>query len=140
LASIRSYQKNKKNKKYFSTLLTKYAVVRHWFWTIITGAEIHLNCSVGGGLLITHPNGIVIHPKAKIGVNCLIFQQVTIGSRNGGVPVIGGNVDIGAGAKILGNISIGNHVKIGANAVVIHDVEDYCVCAGVPARVVGHTH
>jgi serine O-acetyltransferase len=65
----------------------------------------------------------VVHPDAEIGVNCLIFQQVTIGSRSGpGVPVIGGHVDIGAGAKILGAVTVGSHAKIGANAVITKDV------------------
>lgn len=69
-----------------------------------------------------HPNGIVIHPGAQIGVNCLIFQQVTIGATRHGVPSIGGNVDIGAGAKIIGPVKIGAHARIGANAIVREDV------------------
>lgn len=69
-----------------------------------------------------HPNGIVIHPDAEVGPNCLIMQQVTIGTRSYGVPVIGGHVDIGAGAKIIGRVTIGDHAKIGANALVIRDV------------------
>ena len=90
---------------------------------MVTGADIPLNCRIGGGLLIPHPNGIVIHPDAEIGVNCLIFQQVTIGTRDGvGVPAIAGHVDIGAGAKILGSVHVGAHAKIGANAVVSSDV------------------
>jgi serine O-acetyltransferase len=93
-----------------------------------------LNCRIGGGLLITHPNGIVIHPDATIGVNCLIFQQVTIGAGNGGVPAIGGHVDIGAGAKILGAVEIGAHAKIGANAVVLEDVPTGATAIGVPAK------
>lgn len=84
-----------------------------------------------------HPNGIVIHPVAQIGPNCLIFQQVTIGTKGDNLaPVIGGHVDIGAGAKILGPVTIGNHVLIGANAVVICDVADGCTVVGNPARIV----
>ncbi len=83
-----------------------------------------------------HANGIVIHPDALIGPNCLIFQQVTIGTRGpGGAPQIGGHVDIGAGAKILGPVKIGNHVVIGANAVVLSDVPDNCMAVGIPAVV-----
>ena len=89
-----------------------------------------------GGLLIPHPNGIVIHPDAEIGVNCLIFQQVTIGTRDGvGVPAIAGHVDIGAGAKILGPVHVGAHAKIGANAVVSTDVPSGSVAVGIPARI-----
>ncbi|NCB26477.1 MAG: hypothetical protein EOM62_13535 [Bacteroidia bacterium] len=88
--------------------------------------------------MLPHPNGIVIHPKAIIGVNCLIFQQVTIGTGGpvSGVPQIGGHVDIGAGAKILGGVRIGNHAKIGANAVVLGDVPEEATAVGVPARIV----
>ena len=71
-----------------------------------------------------HPNGIVFHPKARIGPNCLIFQQVTIGVTRAGQtpPIIGAHVDIGAGAKVLGSVRIGDHAVIGANAVVLKDV------------------
>ena len=112
------------------------AVVRHRFWSVITGADIPLGTKIGGGLLLIHPNGIVIHPDVAIGPNCLILQQVTLGDRVGGVPKIGGHVDIGAGAKILGNIRIGDHAKIGANAVVLEDVPPHCTAVGVPARIV----
>lgn len=103
---------------------------------MVTGAEIPLNAQIGGGLVIPHPNGIVIHPGAVIGPNCLIFQQVTIGSGKGGVPTIGGHVDIGAGAKILGGVTIGNHARIGANAVVITDVPAGATAVGIPARII----
>lgn len=84
-----------------------------------------------------HPNGIVIHPKAIIGPNCLIFQQVTIGScGDTKVPTIGGHVDIGAGAKVLGGITIGNHAVIGANAVVLIDVPEGRTAVGIPARII----
>ena len=115
-----------------SNLLRKSIVLRHRFWSAITGADIPLNCNIGGGLLIPHPNGIVIHPAAVIGVNCLIFQQVTIGTRDGsGVPKISDHVDIGAGAKILGPVEIGPHAKVGANAVIIEDVERGSVALGI---------
>jgi len=86
-----------------------------------------------------HPNGIVIHSKARIGPNCLIFHQVTIGSREGekALPVIGGDVNIGAGAKILGNVRIGDHANIGANAVVLKDVPAGKTAVGIPAVVTG---
>lgn len=102
----------------------------------MTGADIPLTCKIGGGLLIPHPNGIVIHPDAKIGVNCLIFQQVTIGTRdkNEGVADIAGHVDIGAGAKILGPVHIGAHARVGANAVVVDDVDPGEMATGMPTR------
>lgn len=139
LASIRLYQKVQGKADIYSRVLSKLAVLQHRFWSVITGADIPINSKLGGGLLITHPNGIVIHPMAEIGPNCLIFQQVTIGSRDGGIPVIGGHVDIGAGAKIIGGIKIGDHARIGANAVVLDDVPEGCSAVGVPAKIINRT-
>lgn len=136
LRSIRQYQKYAGSSNYFFKLLSKLEVIKYRFWSAITGADIPLNSKIAGGLILPHPNGVVIHPDAIIGPNCLIFQQVTIGSgKNGTPPIIGGNVDIGAGAKIFGNIRIGNHVVIGSNAVVIKDVPDYHTAIGVPAVI-----
>lgn len=84
-----------------------------------------------------HLNGIIVSHYAKIGKNCTIHQQVTIGQSEGnGAPIIGDNVMIGAGAKIIGNVKIGNNVKIGANAVVVKDVPDNATAVGVPARII----
>jgi serine O-acetyltransferase len=141
LRSIRRYQACKKKIGLLSLVFSKFCVIEYIFWTAITGADIPLNCTIGGGLLIPHPNGIVIHPNSEIGINCLIHQQVTIGvSRNSGAPAkIGAHVDIGAGAKIIGSIRIGNHVLIGANAVVAKDIAPGMVVAGIPAKVIGRT-
>lgn len=80
---------------------------------------------------------VVIHKRAKIGEKCIISQCVTIGGRsNKGVPIIGDSVYIGAGAKVLGGIKVGSNSIIGANAVVISDVEENTVVAGVPAKVI----
>ncbi|MGL5009451.1 MAG: serine acetyltransferase [Paracoccaceae bacterium] len=107
----------------------------HWLWSLMAQCDVPLNLTVGGGLLLPHPNGIIIHRDAVIGPNCLIFQQVTIGTNGKGVAVIGGHVDIGAGARIIGPVRIGDHAKIGANAVVTRDVPAGAVAVGVPARV-----
>jgi serine O-acetyltransferase len=128
LASIRDYQKHRGFRR-------KLAVLRHRFWSAVSGAEIPLHTPIGGGLKIPHPNGIVIHPGARIGPNCLLFQQVTIGDANG-IPTIGGHVDIGAGARILGPIHVGDHARIGANAVVLTDVPAGATMVGIPARPV----
>jgi serine O-acetyltransferase len=128
LASIRDYQR-------YRGLRRKLAVLRHRFWSVVSGADIPINSEIGGGLRIPHPNGIVIHPRARIGPNCLLFQQVTIGDANG-LPTIGGHVDVGAGAKILGPIQIGDHARIGANAVVLADVPAGVTVVGIPARPV----
>jgi len=137
LLAVRRYQYWHNRGGFLPRLISKFIALRHRFWTVVTGAEIPLNCDIGGGLLIPHPNGIVIHPGAKIGVNCLIFQQVTIGTRHGpGEPVIGGHVDVGAGARILGRIRIGAHAKIGANAVVLCNVPEGAAAVGIPAKII----
>lgn len=136
LRTIRKYQTlNPDEIGIFGLICKKYWVLEYRFWSVVTGAEIDLSCQIGGGLLIPHPNGIVIHPQTVIGPNCLIFQQVTIG---GGTPPpqIGGHVDIGAGAKILGSIKLADHCIIGANAVVVNDVEEGHTVAGIPAKVI----
>lgn len=137
LKSIRGYQKHGGRSGILSQIAAKWCVLRHRFWSVITGADIPLNCRIGGGLLIPHPNGIVVFPGAQIGPNCLIFQQVTIGTcgSRAGSPVIGGHVDIGAGARVLGPVRIGDHAKIGANAVVLSDVPAGATAVGIPARV-----
>lgn len=142
LKSIRDYQKYKARSGWLALVGSKLAVLRYLFWSIISGADIPINCKLGGGLLIPHPNGIVIHPAVEIGVNCLIHQQVTIGVNRGGraPPKICGHVDIGAGAKIIGDITIGPHALIGANAVVVKDVQAYSIVAGVPAKIIGRTN
>jgi serine O-acetyltransferase len=137
LRSIRSYQKWKERRLPWR-LLSKYWVLQFNFWSVVTGADIPLNCEIGGGLLLTHPNGVVIFPDAVIGPNCQIFQQVTIGTGGPkpGAPILGGHVDVGAGAKILGGVRVGDHALIGANAVVLEDVPCGATAVGVPARVV----
>src|SRR5689334_14378654 len=80
LLAIRRYQYWCTKKGPIAFLSRKWIVLRHRFWSVVTGADIPLSCQIGAGLLIPHPNGIVIHPDAKLGVNCLIFQQVTIGT------------------------------------------------------------
>jgi serine O-acetyltransferase len=135
LRCIRDYQRYKEEKLLLRGLRVAWVILRHRVWGSISGADIPLNCQIGGGLLLPHPNGVVIHPDAIVGPNCLIFQQVTLGTlASGGAPVIGGHVDIGAGAKILGQIVIGDHARIGANAVVLTDVPATAVAVGVPAR------
>ncbi|HZH03992.1 MAG TPA: serine acetyltransferase [Myxococcaceae bacterium] len=93
-------------------------------------ADIGYGTQVGYGGL-----GIVIHKEAKVGRHCLLSQQVTIGGRSGrpGAPVICDFVRIGAGAKVLGAVRVGKFAVIGANAVVVKDVRDGAVVAGVPA-------
>lgn len=136
LASIRAYQKHRGNRHLLAPLFRHWAVLRHRFWSAVSGADIPLNSQIDGGLLLPHPNGVVIHPAAKIGPNCLLFQQVTLGTRGGTeAPVLEGHVDVGAGAKLLGGIRVGAHAQIGANSVVLQDVPSGKTAVGTPARI-----
>lgn len=134
LASIRDYQRWR-TRGVWCLPLKVWSVLRYRLWSMATGADIPLTGLIGGGLRLPHPNGVVIHQDARIGPNCLILQQVTLGTlESGGTPVIGGHVDIGAGAKLLGPIVVGDHAVIGANSVVVTDVPAHHVAIGIPAR------
>lgn len=109
--------------------------------TIVFSVEISMDTDIAGGLFIPHSFGIVIG-ASKIGKNATIYQGVTLGAKNLDVPfshvnrpVIGDNVTIASGAKVLGGITVGNNVTIAANSVVIKNFEDYCVIGGIPAKV-----
>jgi serine O-acetyltransferase len=134
LAAIRSYQAHKA-----PLLVKKLAVLRHRFWSAIAGCDIPINARIGPGLNMPHPNGIVIHPEAYVGWNCTIFQQVTIGTKGtaDGVPEIGNNVEISAGAKILGPVKIGDWALIGTNAIVTKDVLPGATVVGVNRHLNG---
>lgn len=105
---------------------------------IVTGIELPCEVRLGKNFVIDHFGGIVISGYASFGDNCRIRNGVVVGLRRVNepcAPQIGNNVDIGAGAKLLGNIRIGNNVAIGANAVVLCDVPDDHVAYGVPAVI-----
>ncbi len=101
----------------------------------LTGIEIHPAAKIGKNLFIDHGHGVVIGETAEIGDNCTIYQNATLGGtgkeHNKRHPTLKNNVVVGAGAKVLGNITIGNNVKIGANSVVLKDVPDDCTVVGV---------
>ena len=132
LKSIRNYQKWQQQGGIFGYFLSRWNIIHYRFWSVVTGADIPLNCQIQGGLILPHPNGIVMDPIASIGPNCMIFQQVTIVAD----VKIGGHVDIGAGAKIIRSVTIGDHALIGANAVVICDVPPGATAVGIGAKVI----
>ena len=137
LRSLREYSAARERGGLRGQLSAQLAAVRHRFWSLVTGADIPLQSKkIGGGLLMPHPHGIVVHPDSEIGPNCIFFQQVTVSTGpRPGAPRIGGHVDVGAGAKILGGVVVGDHAVIGANAVVISDVPPFGLAIGVPAVV-----
>lgn len=129
--------------------------VAHWLWhhrlrwfgratshigRILTGIEIHPGACIGRRVFIDHGMGVVIGETAEVGDDVTLYHGVTLGgtSWNKGKrhPTLGNGVVIGAGAKILGPITVGNGAKIGANAVVVKDVPANAVVVGVPGRIV----
>ena len=137
LKSLADYKRNRMAGTRLGLLKSKFAVVRHRFWSAVTGADIPLNTwKLGEQLQLPHPNGVVIHPMAEMGPHCTLFQQVTLGTGpTPGVPRLGAHVYVGAGAKVLGGITIGDYAIIGANAVVIHDVPAGATAVGIPAQI-----
>lgn len=134
---IGSYLKTKKGILF--KLLYILVLIIHKHNQYLTGIQLGLGSSIKGGLTFNHFSCIVINGNAKIGKNCTIYQGVTIGGMKGpkgGIPVIGDNVVIFAGAKVIGNVKVGNNVVIGAGAVVINDIPDNSIVAGVPAKII----
>lgn len=129
--------------------------IAHWFWNnhlrflarflshisrFLTGIEIHPGAKIGKGFFIDHGMGVVIGETSEIGDNVTIYHGVTLGgtsfSRGKRHPTIESNVTIGAGAKILGPLTVGSNSKIGANSVVIVDVPPSSTVVGVPGKTV----
>jgi serine O-acetyltransferase len=106
----------------------------------LTGVEIHPSARIGTGFFIDHGMGVVIGETAEVGDYVTLFQGVTLGGtgkeRGKRHPTLGNHVVVGAGAKILGGISIGDNVKIGANSVVLKNVPANSTVIGVPARII----
>lgn len=106
----------------------------------LTGIEIHPGASIGEGVFIDHGMGVVIGETAKIGNKCLLYQGVTLGGTGKQTgkrhPTLEDNVVVGAGAKILGAITIGANTRIGAGSVVVKDVKSNCTVVGIPGRVI----
>jgi serine O-acetyltransferase len=113
------------------------------FIQIITGVELPCEVSVGKRFRIDHFGGVIVSGDVIIGDDVVIRNGVTIGLRRTGVrgsPKIGNRVDIGAGAKILGPITIGDDTTIGANAVVLEDVPPNSIAIGIPAKAIARRH
>ncbi len=127
----------------------------HWLWKMnvpiiprlisqlarwVTGIEIHPGAQIGRGFFIDHGMGVVIGETAIIGDFVTLFQGVTLGGtgkeRGKRHPTLGNHVVVGAGAKVLGNITIGDFVKIGANSVVLRSVPSNSTVIGIPGRII----
>lgn len=127
---------HEKKYKYLSLYILRHLEKKY-------GVYIGVNASIGIGLKLPHPTGIVIGDGVVIGNACTIFQQVTFGGAHLGdvetkaYPRVGDNTVFFAGAKIIGQITIGSNAVIGANSVVNKDVPEGSTVAGIPARILG---
>ena len=139
IKTLRDYTRLGEQSDPVTALRRSLIVLRHRFWSAVTACDIPLGFDPGGGFILPHPTGVVVHPGAVVGPNCLLMHQTTLGAARGnrkGAPRLGGHVDVGAGAKIIGAVAIGDHAIIGANAVVLADVPAGATAAGVPARII----
>lgn len=117
--------------------LAPLAMVFNKLNVMFCGCIIGRGADFGPEFVLVHSQGVVINTAVRGGRRVVIEHQVTVGAEKGGAPVLGDNVFVGAGAKIIGAVRVGSNTKIGANAVVVNDVPDGATAVGVPARVVG---
>jgi serine O-acetyltransferase len=116
--------------------LTPLAAILYRLNAMTEHAVIGRGADFGPGFVILHSIGVVINSQVRAGRNVVIEHGVTIGAEKGQSPILGDDIFIGAGAKIIGPVRIGSRVKIGANAVVTKDVPDGATVVGIPARIV----
>ena len=118
-------------------LLIPYVFV-HFVIKVVYVAIIPARTEIGPGCVILHSYGVHLHPMAKLGSNVTIAEQVGVGAAklsDTSFPVIGDNVYLGIGCKVMGSLEINNGVVVGANAVVLSNMPAYCVVGGIPAKV-----
>jgi serine O-acetyltransferase len=114
--------------------LAPLALIVHWINKWMNGCVIGINAQFGAGFVLIHPVGVVINSSVRGGRNVWLESGVVIGDNRGRCPVIGNDVFVGSGAKIIGGVTIGDGAKVGANAVVLHDVAPATTVIGIPAR------
>ncbi|MFO0555045.1 MAG: serine acetyltransferase [Polyangiaceae bacterium] len=107
--------------------------------SVVGGAIIGRGAEFGPGFVLVHSDGVVINGAVRGGSDVKIEHQVTIGAEKRQSPIIGDGVFIGAGAKIVGPVTIGEHARVGANAVVVHDVPANTTVVGIPAKPTGRS-
>lgn len=133
-----------KSLRYYEYSINTNSPLRYWyrFKTRRLGARYNIAIlpnTVGYGLRMPHlEQGVIINCK-RMGNHCTVNSGVVLGVKNDETPVVGDNVDLCVGCKVIGDVNIGNHVVVAPNAVVVKDVPDYSIVAGVPAKVIKQT-
>tara|TARA_Y100000022_G_scaffold188986_1_gene187830 strand:+ start:16969 stop:17616 length:648 start_codon:yes stop_codon:yes gene_type:complete len=156
------FQKDPAARNYFEILTTYPGVhalilhrLAHFLWSIklkliarifshlariLTGIEIHPGAKIGRRFFIDHGMGVVIGETAIIGDDCTLYHGVTLGGttwkKGKRHPTLKNNVVIGAGAKVLGPITLGNNSKVGSNAVVVNNIPNDSTAVGIPAKII----
>jgi serine O-acetyltransferase len=156
------FQRDPAARNYFEILTTYPGVhalilhrLAHFLWSIklkliarifshlariLTGIEIHPGAQIGRRFFIDHGMGVVIGETAIIGDNCTLYHGVTLGGttwkKGKRHPTLKNNVVIGAGAKVLGPITLGNNSKVGSNAVVVNNIPNDSTAVGIPAKII----
>lgn len=137
----------------FHALLLYRIAHKLWVWKIpvlprvistfarfLTGIDIHPGATIGRRFFIDHGMGVVIGETTEIGDDVLLYQGVTLGGTSSKAekrhPTLKRGVVVGAGAKVLGNITLGNYAKVGAGSVVVNDVPEHATVVGIPGRIV----
>lgn len=118
-------------------LVRPLALLVQWVNRLINGCVIGVDSDFGPGFVIMHPVGIVINSKVRGGRNVTLESGVVIGDEKGQSPRLGDNIFVGAGAKIIGGLTVGDQVKIGANAVVVRSAPAGATMLGIPAKPYG---
>jgi serine O-acetyltransferase len=116
--------------------LAPLALLPHWLNKFMNGCVIGVRAEFGPGFVLIHPVGVVINSATRGGRNVWLESGVVIGDNRGRCPVLGDDIFVGAGAKIIGGVTLGNGSRVGANAVVTKDVPAGSTVVGVPARSV----
>lgn len=114
--------------------LVPLAILLQWLNKLLNQCLIGLKAEFDGGFVLIHPVGVIINSAVRGGRNVWIESGVVIGDNRGASPVLGSDVFVGSGAKVIGGVRIGDRTLIGANAVVTHDVPDDHRAFGIPAR------
>ncbi len=114
--------------------LAPLALLPHWLNKCLNGCVVGVHAQFGPGLVLIHPVGVVVNSCVRGGRNVWIESGVVIGDNRGHTPMLGDDIFIGSGAKIIGGVTLGSGARVGANAVVLDDVAPGATVVGIPAR------